>query len=280
MRFVDAGGVQVHVDQWGPEGEPDVFMIHGASSDMALWSPSVIPALERTYRLSAYDRPGLGFTERRPPHAERLEVQARVAAEAIERMGLRRPIVMAHSWGGAVALRLALDRPDIVSGLVLIAPVAYEWPGGVSWHIYWSANPVVGPLFNNVVTRPFVAGAGRAGVVGTFAPVPAPDDYYERASVARATRPGAMRANADDLIVSKREVIAQQGRYAELRMPVAILSGDADGVVSTPIHSQGLARTLPHARLVVLPGVGHVPQETATRELGELVDWVRTEAAK
>jgi len=277
MKFVETDGVRVHVDAWGASGG-SVLLIHGASSDMGVWAPSVIPALSARYQLTGYDRPGLGFTTVRPPNANRLAVQAKVAADVLEKLGLRRPIVVAHSWGGAVALRLALDRPDLVSGLVLIAPVAYEWPGGVSWHIYWSANPLIGGVFNGVVTRPFVAAAGRDGVKGSFAPLLAPPDYYDRAGVARATRPGALAANAADLVVAKREVGAQQARYRDLKMPIAIFNGDSDGVVSPTIHAAHLAADLPGSKHVVLKGVGHMPHEADAQTLLGLVDWVREQA--
>ena len=153
----------------------------------------------------------MGFTHDRPPNAETLEVQAKVAADVIERMGLNKPIVIAHSYGGAVALRLALDRPDLISGRVLIAPVAYDWSGSMSWYLYWSANPVVGGLFN-YAAQPFVEAAARDGVKGTFALLPPAPDYFERASVMRATTPNALRANGLDLLAAKSEVTAQEGR--------------------------------------------------------------------
>ena len=279
MKFLEAGGVQVHVKAFSLAGPP-VLLIHGASSDMGLWAPSVIPALAGRYQLNGYDRPGMGFTAQRPPGADSLSVQAKVAADVIEKLGLMRPIVVAHSWGGAVALRLALDRPDLVSGMVLVAPVAYEWPGGVSWHIYWSASPLIGALFNEVLTRPFVAAAGRDGVKGTFAPLPAPPDYYDQAAIARATGPRAMAANAADLVAAKREVTAQQSRYGQLKMPIAILSGDSDTVVSPAIHAGKLAATLPGARHVVLKSVGHMPHEAEPHTLIGLLDWVRAQVAK
>lgn len=276
MKFIEAEGVEVHVDSWG-EGGPPVLMIHGASCDMDVFKPTVIPLLKTRYRLAAYDRPGLGFTLKRPPRAETLAVQARVAADVVERMQLNRPIVIAHSFGGAVALRLALDRPDLISGLVLIAPVAYEWPGGVSWYLYWSANPVIGRLFNHAA-QPFVEAAARDGVRGTFRPLPPDPDYFAAASVMRATTPTAMRANGLDLLAAKREVTAQQARYPEIGLPVAILSGDRDGVVSTTIHSEPLATTLTDSRLNILSGVGHVPHEADPQALADLVDWVRDRA--
>lgn len=276
MQFVQAANVRTHVETWG--AGPPVLLIHGASSDMAVFAPTVIPLLKGSYQLTAYDRPGMGLTAQRPANADQLGEQAKVAAGVIEALGLKKPIIVAHSFGGAVALRLALDRPDLVSGLVLMAPVAYEWPGGVAWHAYWSSNPLVGPLFNNVLAPPFTASAVREGIKGTFAPMPVPPNYLEKAAVMRATRPGAMRASAEDLVAAKRELIAQQARYRDIKVPVAILSGDGDTVVSPTIHAAQLSKTLPNTKLVILPDVGHVPHEAAPEKVAELVEWVHAQA--
>lgn len=273
MRHIQARGVRTHIAQWG-EGD-DVLLIHGASSDMGVFAPTVVPLLSPHMKLTAYDRPGMGLTVERPRRAEKLDVQAGIAAGVIDALDLKRPIVIAHSYGGAVALRLALDHGDRIGGLVLMAPVAYSWPGGVSWHLHWSVNPLVGAVFNHVLTRPFVKAAARSGTVAAFAPSKMPDGYLERAGVLRAVRPGAMHASARDVTRLKPEVIAQQDRYPALSLPVAILVGDSDTVVHPGIHSLRLAQTLPNARIEVLSGVGHLPHEASPEALVKLVDWVR-----
>jgi pimeloyl-ACP methyl ester carboxylesterase len=279
MRFVDAAGVLTHVETWGQEGAAGdpILLIHGASSHIATWQPTIIPLLKDTYLVAAYDRPGMGYTADRPAGSDTLAKQAAVAAGVIEQLGLRKPVVVAHSWGGAVALRLALDRPDLVSGLVLIAPVAYEWPGGVSWHFHWSSNPLIGGLFNNVLAQPFAPGAVKQGMADSFRPNEPPPGWLKKAEVALAAQPGPLRANGEDMVAAKREVTAQQARYPEIRIPVAILVGDGDTVVSPSIHSLQLAQTLPNARIEVLRGVGHLPQEVAPESFRKLLDWVRSQ---
>jgi len=272
MRFIDAAGVRTHFDQWG-SGE-DVLLIHGASSDMGVFLPTIVPLLERRFRVTAYDRPGLGFTEQRPVGMEKLSAQAGVSAGVIDALGLKRPIVVGHSYGGAVALRLALDHQAKIGGLMLIAPVAYEWPGGVSWHLHWSSHGVVGDVFNKVLARPFAGAAAKSGMAAAFAPSRLPSDYFEKAGVLRAIRPSAMRANSQDVMALKREISAQQGRYAELKLPVAIMAGDGDTVVSPTIHAVQLASKLPHARIDVLASVGHLPHEASPERFAKLVDWV------
>lgn len=272
MKFVEAAGVKTHIQTWG--AGDSVLLIHGASSHIGTWEPTIVPMLKDRYLVAAYDRPGMGYTTDRPQGSDTLALQANVAAGVIEQLGLKKPVIVAHSWGGAVALRLALDRPDLVGGLVLIAPVAYEWPGGVDWYNYWSANPVSGWLFNNVIAQPFAGTSVKSGMAGAFAPSAPPDGWLEAARVSLAARPESLRANGEDLVAAKREVTAQQARYAEIKMPVAILVGDGDRVVSPTIHAMHLAQVLPHARIEVLRNVGHLPHEASPGAFRKLFDWV------
>jgi pimeloyl-ACP methyl ester carboxylesterase len=277
MKFVETAGVSTHVETWGPTSGASLLLIHGAFSHIGTWEPTIVPMLKNEFLLAAYDRPGMGFTKERPAGSDTLTKQAAVAAGVIEQLGLKTPVVVAHSWGGAVALRLALDRPDLIGGLVLIAPVAHEWPGGVDWHFHWSSNPLVGGLFNTVLAQPFAGAAVKKGMSNAFRPSIPPDGWLEGSRVALAAEPGPLRANAEDMVAAKREVTAQQARYPEISMPVAILAGDGDGVVSSAIHSLRLAQALPNARIEVLRGVGHLPHEASPESFRKLLAWVRSQ---
>jgi pimeloyl-ACP methyl ester carboxylesterase len=277
MKFVETAGFSTHVETWGPTSGAPLLLIHGAFSHIGTWEPTIVPMLKNEFLLAAYDRPGMGFTKERPAGSDTLTKQAAVAAGVIEQLGLKTPVVVAHSWGGAVALRLALDRPDLIGGLVLIAPVAHEWPGGVDWHFHWSSNPLVGGLFNTVLAQPFAGAAVKKGMSNAFRPGIPPDGWLEGSRVAMAAEPGPLRANAEDMVAAKREVTAQQARYPGIKMPVAILAGDGDGVVSSTIHSLRLAQALPNARIEVLRGVGHLPHEASPESFRKLLDWVRSQ---
>ena len=76
-------------------------------------------------------------------------------------------------------------------------------------------------------------------------------------------RPREFIANARDLVTLKAAVAEQAPRYAEIKAPVTIITGDADKTVSTNIHSRPLAAAAPNAKLIVLPGVGHMVQKAA-----------------
>ena len=76
-------------------------------------------------------------------------------------------------------------------------------------------------------------------------------------------RPREFIANARDLVTLKAAVAEQAPRYAEIKAPVTIITGEADKTVSTNIHSRPFAATAPNAKLIVLPGVGHMIQQAA-----------------
>jgi len=99
------------------------------------------------------------------------------------------------------------------------------------------------------------------GVV--FAPQASPPGYVERSRIPLVLRPGAFRANAEDVSGLYAFVARQSRRYGAIRTPTAIVSGDADTIVWTNLHSRSLEREIPGARLVVLPGVGHMPHHAA-----------------
>jgi pimeloyl-ACP methyl ester carboxylesterase len=76
-------------------------------------------------------------------------------------------------------------------------------------------------------------------------------------------RPREFLANARDLVRLKQAVTEQAPRYAEISVPTVVISGDADKTVSTNIHSRPFAAVVPNAKLIVLPGVGHMVQNAA-----------------
>jgi pimeloyl-ACP methyl ester carboxylesterase len=168
-----------------------------------------------------------------------------------------------HSWAGALGARVALDYPQSVAGLVMLAPVAYPWPGGVGLYNQIIATPVVGPLLAHTITLPLGLLLAEQGARGVFLPQAMPDGFVRNTATALLLRPREFIANAHDLVTLKAAVAEQAPRYSEIKAPVTIITGDADKTVSTDIHSRPFAATAPNAKLIVLPGVGHMVQQAA-----------------
>ncbi|WP_244069504.1 alpha/beta fold hydrolase [Bradyrhizobium sp. Ce-3] len=263
-RMVDVAGARLHVVELGPRDAagPPVVMLHGASSNLRAMQP-LGDRIAKTRRVILIDRPGHGWSTRERVADSTPAIQGRMIVEALTKIGVDRAIVVAHSWAGALALRMALDHPDRVAGLVLLAPVAYPWRGGAGRTNDVISTPLIGPLLAHTVTLPLGYLIANSGARGVFAPQPMPDDFIRDSETLLLLRPHEFIANARDLVTLKAAVVAQAPRYAEIAAQVTIISGDVDKTVSTGIHSRPLAATAPNAKLIVLPGVGHMVQYAA-----------------
>ena len=88
-------------------------------------------------------------------------------------------IFVVHSWAGALGARMALDYPRRVAGLVMLAPVAYPWPGGVGWYNKLVTTPVIGPLLAYTITLPLGYFLTEPGARSVFLPQIMPEDFVE-----------------------------------------------------------------------------------------------------
>ena len=274
-RSVEVAGGRLHVVELGAPDAPPVVLLHGASGNLGDIRLALGDRLAKQYRVILIDRPGHGWSLRLGGRADASPLrQALLIHAALESIGVRRAIFVGHSWSGALATAYALEFPQSVAGLLLLAPVTHPWPGGVAWYHHVLTAPFVGPLFARTLATPIGKLLIGPGVQAVFAPQEPPPDYIERAGAELLLRPAELIANAEDLVGLKAFVTAQAPRYGAIAAPTVIISGDADDTVSVDIHSRAIAAVLPRGKLIVLPGVGHMVQfvarEQIVRALGEL----------
>jgi pimeloyl-ACP methyl ester carboxylesterase len=263
-RFIDADGVKTHIREAGPQGAPRMLLIHGASSNLLeVWGP-LAEEFSPLHRVIAYDRPGMGYSHRAKRGAHTMQAQAQTAARVLEQTGEGPTLVVAHSLGAGVALRLAIDFPHLVSGLVLIAPACNPYPWKPAWWARLSATPVFGDLFCGLIIPWLGPPLSGASVADNFWPAPVPVNYREEAAVPLIFRPRAFQASATDVCATNAEFGAQQPRYAELFTPAVIITAEKDRIVSPKRHARALAVDLPAAELVIAPETGHMPHRLRT----------------
>ncbi|MCD2323498.1 alpha/beta hydrolase [Sphingomonas sp. IC-56] len=271
-QFIELAGAQLHYVDLGPRDAPVLVMVHGLMGQLRNFSHSLAERLTADYRVILVDRPGWGHSAVRGARPGITE-QAAITAALIEALGLGRPLVVGHSLGGAVALALGLDRPELVRGLALIAPLSQP------------VNRAPKPFLGLLVPAPlrFAAAwllAVPAGAVSraataraVFAPDPVPDDFATRGGGALALRPKSYMAGSFEILNVRGEMRKLRERYSEMRVPVAILFGREDRVLDPQLNGEQTAGEIPGATLTRVEG-GHMlpvthPDVTATwlREL-------------
>jgi pimeloyl-ACP methyl ester carboxylesterase len=121
-RFVTVDGVDVRYQTWGQPGpdKPTALLIHGFANSLQSFR-RVAPLLADRYYVVAYDMPGYGLSGKPAPFDYRNASQAAFASRLIRELGLKNVVVGGHSLGGAIALRVAVEDPE-VAGLVVMNP--------------------------------------------------------------------------------------------------------------------------------------------------------------
>ncbi len=232
----------------------DVILIHGLMSSTSEWARN-IDALATRYRVWAIDLIGFGFSSRMTVPAYSLRYYAQCLLEFLDAQGIARASIVGHSLGGGTALQFAHDHGDRVDRLILIGPEAYI-SGLIKTTQFVTRIPYLPRAIGGAVLRnPRVHRAALCNALG------APDRLDEEMLAAR-TRATQVKGTLDALfamLASPHASDMPEG-LAEITAPALILWGDRDAALPLA-HGRRLARTLANAKLVVLPGAGHVPNE-------------------
>jgi len=267
-ELIEVEGGTIHVVDIGPKDTagPPLVLLHGASSNLLTMRLPLGDRLAQRHRVILLDRPGHGWS-RADREKATLAGHGRMIELALQRMGIPPVILVAHSLAGALAVRMTLDHPERVAGLVLLAPVTHPWAGGVGIYNKAVTLPVVGRFLAHAITLPLGLLLARSGARGVFRPQPMPENFLRDTATLLLLRPREFLANARDLVGLKSAVREQVPRYRDIRTPVVVITGDTDNTVSPDIHARSFAATVPDARLIVLPRVGHMVQFAAAERI-------------
>jgi pimeloyl-ACP methyl ester carboxylesterase len=123
-RFIDVDGPRVHYLDEGTG--PTLLLVHSLGGHMLSFTHSLLGKLTCRFRVIVLDRPGSGYSTRRKGASATIRAQARTIGRFCQELKLGRPLIVGHSLGGAIAPALALNHPEQVAGLALLAPATHR----------------------------------------------------------------------------------------------------------------------------------------------------------
>ncbi|MDB5665987.1 alpha/beta hydrolase [Cypionkella sp.] len=253
-QFLTVNTARVHVYVAG-QG-PDLILIHGASGNARDMTLALAADLTKSYRVIAFDRPGLGWSDEIADQT--LRGQALHLSAAAAQLNVQNPIIVGQSYGGSVALAWALFAPIKPRALVLIAAPSLPWPGSLDLVYQVSASvfgaALVPPVATAYVPESFVT----SSIAAIFSPDPVPPGYADTIAAPLILRRAALRANFAQVNSLRAEIVAQQPLYPQLTLPIELIHGTEDAIVPLHIHSEPLSALLPDANLTVVAGTGHM----------------------
>lgn len=264
--FIEVDGVRLHYVDRG-EG-PVVVLLHGNGVLLQDFEVSgVLDLAAKDHRVLAFDRPGFGYSDRPRSTVWTPAAQAELIAKAIEQLGIEQAVIVGHSWGTMVALAMALDRPKLVSGLVLLSGYYYGTARPDVVTAVLPALPGIGDLMANTVVPIAALLTGPLAMKFAFAPAPISGKMAEF-PIGMTLRSSQMRATAAEGALMIPAAIGLSKRYAELRLPIIVMAGEGDLVTRADKHAERFAADVRPAELRIVPGQGHllhfaVPEQVA-----------------
>lgn len=267
--FIETSAGRVHVVAQG--SGPPIVMIHGLGGQIGNFSYGVMERLADRYRVIAIDRLGSGHSDPMPKDFKGVRRHAAIVAEIMEQMTLTPALIVGHSLGGAVALALAIDRPDQIAGLALIAPltaVQHEPPApfrGLKVRQLWMRR-----LMADTLAIPLSVKRRKATFDALFGPETAPEDFPTRGLGLLSLRPRAFVGASTDMVHANDDLPWMADRYPGITDPVAVLVSRQDRILDPAAHGQALVAAIPGATLTQIDG-GHMIPVTAPASVAEFI---------
>ena len=255
-QFAEVPGAHLHYVDTGPRDAPAIVMVHGLMGQLRNFSHSLSDRLATDHRVILVDRPGWGHSSVEGPRPG-IVAQAKMIAALIEQLELEAPLLVGHSMGGAVSLALGLDRPELIRGLALIAPLSQPVSTVPKPFAGLLAPQPLRPAIAWLVAVPAGTLSGAKVAQAVFAPDPVPADFATRGGGALSLRPKSYMAGSFEIRIATAEMEKLAARYASFPVPVAILYGRDDRVLDPQLNGEKTAAEIPGATIEMIEG-GHM----------------------
>jgi pimeloyl-ACP methyl ester carboxylesterase len=263
-RWAQVDSVKVHYQETPGRG-PGVIMVHGHPGTFLDWQR--VQAKLAGLRTIAIDRPGYGYSS---GGYVPFDDQVKIVHDLAVKLGMKKPVIAGHSYGGSIALAYGLRYPRETTGIVPVDPAVD--PDTLGSFALLQARavkvlqwPVVRPVANATFGQAMLTASSKPQVSEAFAPDP-PDPAYTEQLRAVNLKSSDLKTFADETLAFKDDVGPAARQFSSVSVPAWIIQGSGDKLVeAAPVEK--VARAMPDAKLIVLPG-GHMqtwvrPQQVA-----------------
>lgn len=282
-QFIELDGIDFHYKRAGTDlAQPPAFvLLHGFGSGSYTWH-SVIDELGLLGPAYAFDRPAFGLSERPLPgdwdgeNPYSFEAQTEQTLRFMDVLGLEQAILVAHSAGASIALDLALQQPERISGLVLVGAAIYGSGSSAAARLFMRTPQLkrVGPL----IMRQFAAQPGRDFLDSAWSDPDKIDDEVLEAYTKPLSVNDWDKALWEFTKANRPPELGEQ--LGSVSVPVLVITGANDAIVD-PELSEQLANKLPNATFASFDSCGHLPQEECPEPFAAVVtDWVLENVVK
>ncbi|MBG0850861.1 alpha/beta hydrolase [Streptomyces spinoverrucosus] len=258
-RTFSSSSGDVRWDRLGQPGRPPVVLLHGTPFSSYVWR-AVARSLTRHHQVFVWDMPGYGASEKAAGHDVSLAAQGRVLTELLGHWGLAEPLMVAHDFGGAVALRAHLLHGARYRALAVVDPVALAPWGSPFFRLVGEHADVFEQLpsaLHAALVREYVTSASSPGLHPAV---------LDRLVEPWLDGPGQAAFYRQIAQADQRYTDEIQGRYGEIGIPALVCWGEDDTWIPVA-KGRELAALIPGARFEQIAGAGHLVQEDAPAEL-------------
>jgi pimeloyl-ACP methyl ester carboxylesterase len=270
-QFIEINGVDIHYKEAG-SGDRTFILLHPFGGSTYSWR-EVMDEFSQYGRVIAYDRPAFGLTERPMPEEWEsnpygMKANVEILREILDSFGVEKAILVGNSAGGGLAVAFALEYPERIDELILVAPGVGggRGPQFPAWALPAMWTPQMRHL-SPFMMRDYHESLPRTVERGWFDQTKLTEDIRERHLQVLQIQ------NWDRAFYELNFAPA----YPELRpllpqltMPVLIVAGQEDRLIRS-WYFEAISTEIPEATLNFIPGCGHVPQEECSTEFMEVV---------
>ena len=250
LSRISLGDVEIVYSISG-KGQDPIVLVHGFGGDHLTWT-FVRPPLKRQAVLIAPDLPGHGGSDKRIAGGD-YEAMAKCVVAMMDALGVAQAHLVGHSMGGGIAIAIALNLPERVRSLTLLAPAGIGWPSNrIFMRDFLALNQPeqVFPLLSQIFSNTSVISSKITEMMVAYKRTPGVQECLENIAAALFDDRGYPKIN-------------YARRMTEIRVPIEVVWGADDQII--PIHA---STALPSGtRLTRLPNVGHAPQLEAPAEV-------------